>query len=110
MSVIGTTLLKSSAAYVTRPEATRALNGVFSVNIRNIESSASVNITVQHRNRDDTSWTSAGTFSEETTTGIKTASVGSLKELVRLSISIGGTNAYGFAHIATMPTRYYADA
>ena len=60
-----------------------------------------VNVDVQHRNRSDTSWTSAGTFTAITADGIYTKELSGLKELVRYAFNISGagTSSYSGAQV-----------
>lgn len=106
--MIGQTLLKSTTEYVTRPEACRALNGIFAVNVRNLESSATLDIAIESRARESTTWTQNTTFTQINATGIHEKEATGLSELVRLKLTVGGTQAYSFVHVALLPTRYYA--
>ena len=43
-----------------------------------------LDITIEHRNADETTWSSAGTFSSITACGTASVEVSSLKQLVRI--------------------------
>jgi len=92
--IVGTTIFKMDGNSFYSPEFPRGgLAATFAVETRNISSGATVTITVEHRNDDDTSWSTAGTFSGITATGTSTLDVTSIKEVVRLKFDFGAGDA-----------------
>lgn len=55
-----------------------------------VGTSPTLECTVEHKNAEDTSFVSAGTFSSMTSTGMAKLDVSSLKEQIRLNITVGG--------------------
>lgn len=53
-------------------------------------SSPTLECTIEHKNAEDTSFTTAGTFSSMSAAGMAKLDVGSLKEQIRLNITVGG--------------------
>lgn len=48
---------------------------------------SSLAVDIEHKNRSDTSWTTAASFTAITTTGVKTKDASALKEQVRLKFT-----------------------
>lgn len=69
------------------------LAAVFAIEVLAIMASTSLNCTVQHKNIEDTSWTTLVTFSAMGSTGVTTASATGIKEQLRFVFSVSGTNA-----------------
>lgn len=67
----------------TTPSDRRGERATFVLNVLEYHSSVSLGVSIQHRNRNETTWVSAGTFSAVSGTGTDTLVVGGLKELVR---------------------------
>ncbi len=96
--VIGTTLLKLAGTTYYSPAFPRGgPAAVFSIECLQITATA-VTVTVEHKNIEDTSWASAGTFSAITVAGTTTADISGLKEMVRFSYAITATNSYDGIH------------
>jgi hypothetical protein len=67
------------------------------VEVLDVPGMGTLNVTVQHKNLEDTSWTNLVAFSGITTTGAKTATGTAIKEQLRFVYSItggGGPNVY----------------
>ena len=56
----------------------------------------SLTIDVEHKNFDDTTWTSAGTFSAITSLTVSTKDLSGLKEEIRLKFTMTGTDGDAF--------------
>ena len=57
-------------------------------------------ITVEHRNHEDTSWSTAATFSAISGTGVKERGGESLKELIRYAFHFTSSTAGDFVYLA----------
>ncbi len=66
------------------------LAAIFSFLVVQVMNSPTLTITVEGRNQDETSWTSMGTFSSITTVGVKTADLGTLREILRFKFDVAG--------------------
>jgi len=88
--IVGTWIFKGSGNTQYSPEFPRgSLAAVFSADVLNLIGSPTLTILVEHRNAEDTGFTTAGTFSSITATGTATLDVtAGLKEIIRF--------AYGF--------------
>ena len=58
--------------------------------------SPSLAIDVEHKNTEDISWASAGTFTAITTLAVSTADISGLKEEVRFKFTMTGTDGDAF--------------
>ena len=58
--------------------------------------SPSLAIDVEHKNTEDTSWTSAGTFTSVTTIGVFSQDISGLKEEIRIKFTMTGTDGDAF--------------
>lgn len=56
-------------------------------------------VNVEHKNVEDTSWSSAGTFSDIGSTGVSTKDLSSLKEEIRFAFTFGAGSAGDFFYI-----------
>lgn len=91
-------------AYPTPTFPRGGLSGTFGVEVfALVGSSPSVEVTVEHKNEEDTSYTTAGTFSSITSAGVHTLNVSSIKEQVRLSVVIGGSSSTNMAYLNILP-------
>ena len=82
--VVGTTIFKLDGNPYHSPSFPRGgLAGTFVVRTTHVSGSPTVTITVEHRNAEDTSFSSAGTFANITATGTTEVDLSSLKEIVR---------------------------
>jgi hypothetical protein len=95
--MIGFYFLKGDGSSQFSPTFPRGgLAATFSVQVlQRIGSSNSLVIVVQHKNRTDVSWTTAGTFSTiNSAPGIETLDVTALKEEIRISYTLSASNAW----------------
>lgn len=96
--IVDTTLLKlGGTPYYTPPFPRQGLAATFVVDVVELTGSPTVTVDVEHRNRDETSFASLGTFSSITTDGLKTASFSAIKEIVRLKISFAAGDTWSDA-------------
>ena len=107
MPVIGTTIFYLDGNEYYSPEFSRGgLAATFSVDVTQVSLGAAVGlaITVEHRNHEDTTWTSLGSFSSITATGAAQLDLTGIKETVRFKYSFtGGTpTAIDAVHILMM--------
>ncbi len=75
----------------TNPFSRRGMAALFSIQTTHVGSGAlTLNVAVQHRNREDASWTNAGTFSGITAAGLASLDLSGLKEEIRFSFTFSG--------------------
>ena len=65
--------------------------------------SPSLAISIEHKNEEDTTWSSAGTFDAITTTGVKSEDISTLKEELRFAFTPTGTDGDAFHVIVAAP-------
>ena len=97
--VVGTTLIVSTtgAAYYSPTFPRGGEAALFSVEVTQVHS-VSFTVDVEHRNEEDTTWTSAGAFTAVTATGVSTKDITGIKELVRLKYTVTGTAGSAMVH------------
>ena len=76
---------------------------LFSVEVLALLGSPSVAIDVEHKNSDDTAWTSAGSFSAITTIAVHLKDLSGLKEELRFKYTSSGTNGDGCNMLVSEP-------
>jgi hypothetical protein len=79
--------------YCTTSFPRRGLAALFSIQTTHVSSGLTLDAVVQHKNREDTSWTNAGTFSGITAAGVSSLDLSSLKEEIRFSFTFSGSGA-----------------
>lgn len=72
----------------------KGMSATFIVQVLQLVGSPGLTVTVEHKNLEDTSWTTAGTFSAISTVSIARLDVASLKEQLRFGFAISATNAW----------------
>jgi hypothetical protein len=87
--------LAGNTPYYTTSFPRRGLAALFSIQTTHVRGGLALSATVQHRNREDPSWTDAGTFSGITAPGLSTLDLSSLKEEIRFSYRFTGTGSLG---------------
>lgn len=100
--IIGTTLNYpggTSIRYYSPQFPRGGMAAVFSIETEFVVGSPTLQVDVEHRNEDDTSWTVAGSFSGITAAGVSTADVTSLKEMIRLSYRFTAGVAAELVHV-----------
>ena len=63
----------------------------------------SLALEVEHKNTEDTTWTSAGTFTSITTLGVATKDISGLKEELRFKFTMTGTDGDAFNLLVPTP-------
>jgi hypothetical protein len=93
--IIGTMLMKMNGLACYSPTFGRGGNAaVFTCEVLDISgSSPTLDIDVEHKNVEDTAWTSLVAFSQITSVGLKTAEDTGVKEQLRFKYPVGGTPA-----------------
>ncbi len=81
-------------------------NAMFSIDVLDVPGgSVQLNIDVEHKNLEDTTWAVLGSFTAITTTGVKTLTVAGAKEMLRFNYSLsagGAPNVYDTFYINTL--------
>jgi hypothetical protein len=95
--IIGTTIFKMEGNSYHTPSFPRGgLAATFLVEVTNVVSSPNVTVTVEHRNEDDTTFSTAGTFSTTITlVDLFNEDVTDLKEIIRLKFAFDVGDAAG---------------
>jgi hypothetical protein len=96
--ILGFSLLYDTVGttpYRTTSFPRRGLAALFSIQTTHVRGALTLNAVVQHRNREDASWTNAGSFSGITAAGLSTLDVTSLKEEIRFSFTFSGSGSLG---------------
>ncbi len=91
--IVGTTILRLDGNAYYSPEFSRGgLGATFVVDVSHIilGGATQLNVLVEHRNSEDTTWATAGTFSAISATGVESKDVSGLKEIIRLSFGFSG--------------------
>src|SRR5690242_5095318 len=69
-------------------------NAMFSIDVLDVPGGGvALNIDIEHKNLEDTVWTTLGSFSVINSTGVKTLTVTALKEMLRFNYSVSGGGA-----------------
>jgi len=93
--LVGYYFVKGDASTQYSPTFPRGgLSATFVVQVLQLVGSPTLTVTVEHKNIEDTSWTTAGTFSAITTVSVAKLDVSSLKEQIRFGYAITATNAW----------------
>jgi hypothetical protein len=93
--VIGTTLYKLDGNPFFSPEFGRGgLAARFSMDVTQVTSGlVGLTVAVEHRNTEDTTWTTLGSFSAVSATGAPTVDLTGCKEVMRFVYSFDGADA-----------------
>lgn len=106
--VIQTILLKLDGNPYYSPEFGRGgLRAFFTCNVTHLSGSATLDIDIEHRNADDTAFTSAGSFTQFTATGTSSKDVSALKEILRLKFTVGGAGSTSAIAYLMPPPQWY---
>jgi hypothetical protein len=82
-----------AAVYQYSPTFPRGgLSAVFAVEVFALMTGASLDVAVQYKTIDETSWTTFGSVISASAMGVHTLEVTGLREEVRLRFSVGGSN------------------
>ena len=99
---IGFTLIVSTTAYNSAPFARAGQTANFTVACLNNEGVAELDIIIEHKNAEDTSWTTAGSFAQITATVTTVVTVTPLKQMLRYKYTVSGDTG-DFVHIYMYP-------
>jgi len=98
--IVGQTLnTLGGMAYFSPTFPRGGLAALFSVEVEGITPNTTLGIAIEHRNEEDTTWTTAATFGAITAAGVHTKDATTLKELLRLNYTLTGTNTDGIVHM-----------
>ncbi len=109
--LIGQYIHSGSGATIYSPAFPRGgLGAIFTASILQMLGAPSLSIGVEHKNIEDTAWTTLGTFSAITSTGNYTKDLSTCKELVRFAYTTTAASGWeGFLVNMTSPAwRPYA--
>lgn len=87
------------------------LAATFAIDISIFSGTQTFVVTVEHRNEDDTGFTTAGVFSNITGTGVATKDITGLKEVIRFKFNFtsGSAGDFLYAVVPAPAFRPYAD-
>lgn len=99
--IVGTSIIHpgSATAYYSPsfPRGGEAAN--FSLDTTQVSGSPTLGILVEHKNYDEVTWGTAGTFTSITTTGVSTLDVTGIKEELRLKYAFSAGSAGDLVHL-----------
>jgi hypothetical protein len=96
--VIGITLMKNASPYYSPTFGRGGLAAEFACDMLLIGSSGTLDIDIEHKNIEDTSFTLLGSFAQITSTGVEPLPIAGIKEQIRFKYAVGGANASSFVH------------
>lgn len=108
--IIGQSLASGTTAY--SPWLDRESDEAqFYLEIIGLMSGVKLDVTLQHKKRTeaDSAATTAATFTQITTTGVKDKAASSLKELVRFKYVVTDSGSAAWIHLRVMPTIWITD-
>jgi len=100
--IIGTTIMHDGSgtnAYYSPVFPRGGLAALFSLDVTHVGGTPSLDVDVEHKNADDTSFTSVGAFTTITTVGVKTKDLSSLKEQIRFKYTYSAGSLGDFMHV-----------
>jgi hypothetical protein len=101
-TLLGYTILKDgtgTTAYRTPPIARQSREATFSIEATHVAGTVTLVATVEHKNLDESTWASAGTFDDVTAVGVKTKTLSDLKEEIRFAFTYSAGTAGEFVHV-----------
>jgi len=108
--IIGTTLLKMAGSTYYSPQFSRGgMGAVFTVDVTNWVGggvSPKLIIGVEHRNLEDTAWTTLVMFADINADGTTSATGGPIKELLRFTYTFTGGVATTGAHVNVLAPQW----
>ena len=91
--IVGTTLFKMDGSDYYSPEFPRGgLAATFAVDVTHLVGSPTISITVEHRNEDEQSFTTLGSFSNITSIGPASVDITGAKEILRFKVAFDGAD------------------
>jgi hypothetical protein len=102
---VGTYLIKSDETDIiyTAPFPRGGLAALFTVEATQVAGSPTLNLQVEHKNRNETAWAAAGAFSDITTEGVYTQDVTGIKQQVRIAAALSGGSQGDFVVLVLRP-------
>lgn len=98
--VVGFTLMKLDGNPYYSPQFNRGGNAAqFSAQILAITADGEIDIDVEHKNADDTSWSLLVSFATASVVSLITADSGGIKEQLRFKYTVDGTHEYDAVHL-----------
>jgi hypothetical protein len=85
----GVIVRKAETAY-TPPYSRGGSQAVFALDLLDRSVSGVLDVDIEHKNSDETTWASAGAFSSMSSTGMASVHVDELKEQIRLKLGVTG--------------------
>jgi len=102
--IVGQTLLYSGTnAYFSPTFPRGGLAALFSVEVTLVEGSSQLGIDVEHKNEEDTSFTTAASFSTMSSAGTYSKDITGLKEQIRLKYNVAGGSSGDYVHVIVAP-------
>lgn len=102
-------IFKGTVSKFTPPFPRGGLAALFGINLQDLwGASPALDCEVQHKNFDDTSWTTLASFTTMSTIGIHTADVTGLKEEIRLKFTVAGTAAANGVYLGVLTPMWRA--
>ena len=104
-----TYIYAGSTPYYTAPVASGGPSGLFAVNVTHMVGSPNIEVRIEQRPADgsSSSWTTAGTFSAITSTGVYTKEVNDLEEYTRFVFDFtGGVDGQSF-NVSVAKTSFF---
>lgn len=106
MGLLGEMVIRNDGVVYTPGVPRQADSATFKVDVLTFYlagGAPSMTITVEHRNQDEDSWSTADTFAAVTAAGLATRTVSGLKDLVRLSFQFTAGPTASFARFVILP-------
>jgi len=101
--IVGTTLMYSSTPYFSPTFPRGGLAALFSWEIRLVEGSSALTVDIEHKNEEDTSFTSAGSIGSMSNEGTYSKDTSGLKEQIRLKFLVSGGSSGDYIHVVLAP-------
>jgi hypothetical protein len=111
-TLVGYTVVRDTvgaAAYYTPPMASEAKKASFSLEATHFYGAGALIATVEHKNLDETTWATAGTFADITGAGVKTLVIDGVKEEFRFKFGFSGGGAGDFVHLLIAAVMWLLD-
>ena len=91
--IVGTTLFKMDGTEYYSPEFPRGgLAATFAVDVTHLVGSPTITFTVEHRNEDEQSFATLGSFSAITSVGAASVDITGAKEILRFKVEFDGAD------------------
>lgn len=96
--VVGITLFKNVTPYYSPTFGRGGLAAAFACELLLVGTGGTLDIDVEHKNHDDVSFSSLGSFAQLTAPGVEPKDLVGVKEQLRFKYTVGGTQAWSFVH------------